>query len=796
MLRRARLTASRCQGRSLAYRRRVLVGSGIAVSAGCVVSLAEPRKIGDWMFVAPKQHIAEETVVPETTEASSSSSLKEAQEHPTHSALDGGKVVVEVDDVDSLPTMSLDEVRATGKKRRWWSLRREKRILVSYDGIVYDVTEFALAHPGGRELLLTAAGCDLSHFFANYTVHGDSQKAAEWLAPLAVGKLSPEDAKLAVETTTPAKHTEQRLERVWSARRRLLGIACIVLPAGVAARALIRFVGTFLSSTVAKFFARGLLLTSGVSTPGFSPGAEPLEAESPEDGKKTRVAVVGGGIAGCGAAWMLTRAGYDVTIYEARPHLAGNARTFDWTGFQDLDTVKSCVSVTAWPPLLYKNYEALLKTLQIETIPMPLSWFLVSKVPGVEGTLWGADPTSDGERNDLRRVFAADFRKYERACKFIDAVTDFFTGQSWWRRGDEVSMYSNHAGLGMLNPFNTVPLYTVCRCFGVSATWWDVIFTPYYTASFLVDELRPFPAVFGPVIERQIPLNPTPENSWHGASENKGPNHCKLTTCVTWKDAGKGIREVFAKLVNKSTVLLNTRVLAVEVDPGTGLKNIRDEHDTVRTFDRVVFACPSNAISNMIQSSLTAIEDVVLSSPAYADDFHPATGHMHAVMHSDPSVIDPRYREEFLNRGSNYVEVTQLKDGSINIENQYNFGIQTPAFGVSELPLTKKPVMLISHALGPGKSIDPATIRGGGNHARAHPLYSPWNVMAVLSLRLCQGRDGLYYCSNWTTPGNCHDMSLLSGMLCAHAIGAPYPFDPSTDALKDFVRLNGLMGVF
>jgi hypothetical protein len=46
---------------------------------------------------------------------------------------------------------------------------------------------------------------------------------------------------------------------------------------------------------------------------------------------------------------------------------------------------------------------------------------------------------------------------------------------------------------------------------------WDVVFTPHYTASFLVDELRPFPAVFGPLIEAQIPLNPIPgENVWNG----------------------------------------------------------------------------------------------------------------------------------------------------------------------------------------------------------------------------------------------------------------------------------------
>ena len=78
---------------------------------------------------------------------------------------------------------------------------------------------------------------------------------------------------------------------------------------------------------------------------------------------------------------------------------------------------------------------------------------------------------------------------------------------------------------------------------------------------------------------------------------------------------------------------------------------------------------------------------------------------------------------------------------------------------------------------------------------RAHPLQSAWNVMTVLALRLIQGRQGIYYCSNWTTPANCHDMSLLSGMCCAHAIGADYPFEGNSDAKRDFRRLQALMGL-
>ena len=250
-----------------------------------------------------------------------------------------------------------------------------------------------------------------------------------------------------------------------------------------------------------------------------------------------------------------------------------------------------------------------------------------------------------------------------------------------------------------------------------------------------------------------------------------------LTTCVTWKDAGAGIRGVFKKLVEGVDVRVDTRVLQVQL-MDDGRHKVVDEHDNALIADRVIFACPSAAAATMIKKPRTYLENAILSTVVYADDHHPATGHMHAVMHSDSSVVDEKYRAEFLRRGSNYVEVTQLQDKSINIENQYNFGVQTPGPGVAGLELDEKPVMLISHALGEGKKIDSALVRGGGNHSRAHPLYSGWNVMAQLSLRLCQGRTVV------TVPiGPPQETStcLLSCFLCAHVTGQ-YPFPDEREA--------------
>ena len=44
------------------------------------------------------------------------------------------------------------------------------------------------------------------------------------------------------------------------------------------------------------------------------------------------VAVIGGGIAGAGAALELRKAGAQVTLFDKNPDLGGRCRTFEWHG--------------------------------------------------------------------------------------------------------------------------------------------------------------------------------------------------------------------------------------------------------------------------------------------------------------------------------------------------------------------------------------------------------------------------------------------------------------------------------
>jgi hypothetical protein len=86
-----------------------------------------------------------------------------------------------------------------------------------------------------------------------------------------------------------------------------------------------------------------------------------------------RIAVIGGGIAGTGCAWSIARSGHkhnlNVTLFEQRDTLGGNAKTHEWYGTNDGHgkPIRSGLSVLAWPPSLFHNYERLLRELSITT---------------------------------------------------------------------------------------------------------------------------------------------------------------------------------------------------------------------------------------------------------------------------------------------------------------------------------------------------------------------------------------------------------------------------------------------
>ena len=77
-----------------------------------------------------------------------------------------------------------------------------------------------------------------------------------------------------------------------------------------------------------------------------------------------------------------------------------------------------------------------------------------------------------------------------------------------------------------------------------------------------------------------------------------------------------------------------------------------------------------------------------------------------------------------------------------------------------------------------------------------HPTHtmSLRNLIIMSMMRYLQGKDGVHYCGTFTTPEGGHDLSFMSGLVVAQAIGAPYPFSrDNPSAIADFNQMQRMM---
>ncbi|MGB8332141.1 MAG: hypothetical protein WCE62_18590, partial [Polyangiales bacterium] len=77
-----------------------------------------------------------------------------------------------------------------------------------------------------------------------------------------------------------------------------------------------------------------------------------------------------------------------------------------------------------------------------------------------------------------------------------------------------------------------------------------------------------------------------------------------------------------------------------------------------------------------------------------------------------------------------------------------------------------------------------------------HPTHtmSLRNLIIMSMMRFVQGKGGIHYCGTFTTPEGGHDLSFMSGLVAAHAIGARYPFSrDNAHAVADFEQMQKMM---
>lgn len=447
-----------------------------------------------------------------------------------------------------------------------------------------------------------------------------------------------------------------------------------------------------------------------------------------------QIAVVGGGIAGVGAAWSLSRAGYEVDIFEKGPALGGNAKTFSWR--TDEGQADSPLLVVAWPQMYYHNYELLLHQLGVGIETLPISYFVQTP----DGHF-----CQDGQ-TALQQRFAPEFRRWKRLVAFISKVNDFFLP-----RDKHDSLYH----FSYFNPLNLIPLYWMARLFGVSREFWDTIFVPIHCASFITTSMRSVPAVILPLLESIVPLeDPTQMGTWRGAP-----------------------RQVFDRMTARFSDRVHCDHEITSVKQCNGRYVVADSKGRSYEADEVVFACDSSSVLNALESP-TWLQKLLFSKAEYVDDVDPTFSSF--VVHSDTSIFPGEHRERILSEYNTYSQIDEAGE----LECTFVISAKNPSTKDKGVPMlvtfnAKRPIERVQ------KRIE-----------LPHPTHSVslGNLIIMSMMRHLQGRDGLHYCGTFTTPEGGHDLSFMSGLVVAHAIGADYPFPTdNSNAVADFKQMQKMM---
>ena len=356
-----------------------------------------------------------------------------------------------------------------------------------------------------------------------------------------------------------------------------------------------------------------------------------------------RVAVIGGGIAGFGSAWALSRSGSTVDVFEASAEMGGNAKTFEWP-----DGVVTGLSVLAWPKNYFRNYKALLRTLKLQTTSVRLPFYIRRR---------DGESFAHGRKLQLSIRYARDMQRWARMVEFVRRVNRFFNGSS------TLSLYH----LNMLNPMNLIPLRILMLTFGMSRGFFLDVIVPLYGSTFLTTMgTSSVPAVMIPLIDDIISVGHVPElETWDGSSRavfagmaasggggggggsGDSASDAKGTSAELRVRLGSKVEQVHQQADGSWTVEVRTEPLAAA---GTE----QGSTSSYAGYDAVVFASNAAHASSALPRSLGWLAaKLLLGAVDYVDSTDPSF--RRGIIHTDASVLPADIRASVLDEFANYV---------------------------------------------------------------------------------------------------------------------------------------------
>ena len=428
-----------------------------------------------------------------------------------------------------------------------------------------------------------------------------------------------------------------------------------------------------------------------------------------------RIAIVGGGISGLGAAWALHQHPdrFDFRLFEAQAQLGGNAITADMPQ-DDGSTIPFDISVTACIPSVYPHLVVFMRQHGIELIKTRFSYSVQYR-----GNIYAHDFDSE-----IRRQLQPEIRKFQRLLKRLQ----------WFGKLN----LSRSKVLGALNPFNYVSMGAVLNLGRFSGDFRYKVLKPMFVNFLLATNVFDMPAsLFSRYLDFFDIETATPMQTW-----DQGARRIYEELSASFRD-----RIYLSRPVRKVYRRLNEVV-------------VEDENGTRETFDDVVFACNANQTLMMLDKA-SRLESWLLSSIRYESELH-----NHTVVHSDASVL-PDNEVRPLTTRSNHIE--QYGARPDNYEITYIMHNQQPWASESDKPclVTYNPIRRIDG----GKIIKRWWFQ--------HIVHDVRHVVFLTQLfRLVQGKRRTWHCGAHTLINN-QETCFVSGLVTARQLGADYPFrDP------------------
>ena len=426
-----------------------------------------------------------------------------------------------------------------------------------------------------------------------------------------------------------------------------------------------------------------------------------------------RIAIVGGGVSGLGAAWALHQHPdrFDFRLFEAQASVGGNAITVDMPQ-DDGTTIPFDISVTACIPSVYHHLVLFMRQHGIGLIDTRFSYSVKYR-----GAVYAHDFDS-GIRSEL----LPEIKRFQKLLRRL----------KWFGRLNQTSSRL----LNALNPFNYISMGTVLNLGRFSGGFRYKILKPMFVNFLMATNVFDLPAsLFCRYLEFFDIETATPMQTWDGGTRR------------IYQELTAGFRDKIHLSRPVRKVVRRASEVVVE-----------DENGRTESFDDVIFACNANQ-ALMLLDQPTFLESWLLSSIRYESELH-----NHTVVHSDASVLPDNEVKPLATR-SNHIE--QYGARPDNYEITYIMHNQQPWANRSDRPclVTYNPISRIDE--------DKILKKWWFQHI-VHDV--PQVAFLSQLFRFIQGRRRTWHCGAHTLV-NSQETCFVTGLVTARQLGADYPFE-------------------